>query len=240
MNRLVALGDLLGFKNTILHNDVEVVRQDFLGFFRRAMQHAMEAKGWPDPPADFASLRAQSSLGVEWFSDTIILYTKTDTDEAATNLLRVVTWLLFETMYHHATRLRFGIDYGELHADTNAGQLVGKALVRAHELEKNQQWAGGALTKDAMDRLPPPARHYTTPYAVPLKTTACASSAAINWTLGVHQGLHVPFSLDRDTPNEHDPRDVVEKWQNTMRFHTDTCHTCNPNIGQTPQHNYGS
>ena len=46
--------------------------------------------------------------------------------------------------------VRFVIDYGELHFDTNAGRLVGRALVTAHQLEANQRWAGGALTPAAM------------------------------------------------------------------------------------------
>ena len=225
-NQLVALGDILGFKNTILSTPLEMVVQHYLGFFRRALQHAMEAKGWPDPPADFAALRRQSSLGIEWFSDTIIIYTKEDTDIAATNLVRVVNWLLFETLYHHATRLRFGIDYGELHVDANAGQLVGRALVGAHQLEANQRWAGGALTPAAMQRLPQDAQHYIVRYPVPLKSDECPSAHAINWTQGVHLGLAIPLAPDRATPHEHDPADVVEKWRNTLAFHATVCDTC--------------
>lgn len=226
MKQLVAIGDILGFKNTIRTTPLEHVVSNYLLFFRKAMEHAMQAKGWPDPPRDFASLRAQSVLGIEWFSDTIVLYTKEDTDDAAIKLIQVVNWLLFETFYNPATRLRFGIDYGELNADTNAGQIVGNAVVAAHELEANQQWMGGALTTAALDRLPIDARHYTVTYPVPVKQHSPGSTTAMNWTQGVHYALVVPFAPDRTRPAPEDDPSIVAKWQNTLQFHDTVCKTC--------------
>jgi class 3 adenylate cyclase len=111
--RLIAVADILGFKNTILTTPLDRVVKDYFGYFRRAIQHTLEQQGWPDPPEDFDELRTRARLGMEWFSDTLILHTKDDSDDATRNLLQTVNWLLFETMYFAPIRLRIGIDYDE-------------------------------------------------------------------------------------------------------------------------------
>jgi len=223
--RLVALADILGFKQTVLHTPVDVVVREYFEFFRKAIQHSFELAGWPAAPEDFAQLKARLGMGMEWFSDTLILYALDDADAAITNLLRGVTWLVFETMYFHAVRLRVGIDYGELHVDENAGQFVGKAIVCAHELERGQNWVGGALTTAACERLPASARFYTVEYPVPTKPGAPASTTALNWTQGVHLTFSVPFAPGRAEPDEHDDARVAEKWRNTRTFHDTVCAT---------------
>lgn len=224
--RLLALADILGFKKTILTTPLDVVVQTYFGYFRKAIQHTLQQQGWPDVPEDFDDLKAHARLGMEWFSDTLILYTNDDTDDAVRNLVQTVNWLLFETMYYPTVRLRVGIDYDELHVSTNAGQIVGKAVVGAHELEKQQQWSGGALTEAAAGRLTDDARHYVVEYPVPVKNPAHSSRVAVNWTQGVHLGLNIEFAASRRDPNEADRADVVEKWRNTITFHERVCVAC--------------
>ena len=224
--RLLALGDILGFKHTIKTIPLETVVEQYFGFFRKALQHTLHQQGWPETSEDFTTLKTAARVGIEWFSDTIIIYGNDDTDDAARNVLQVSNWLLFETMYVPALRLRFGIAYDELYVSKNAGQLVGKAVVCAHELEKNQKWAGGALTNEAAARVHKDSRCYTIAYNVPLKEPAPASDVAMNWTQGAHVGFRVRFAPDRAEPNERDPDDIAEKWRNTMAFHENVCRGC--------------
>jgi hypothetical protein len=224
--RLIALGDILGFKDTLRTTPLATVVNEYLGYFRKALQHTLQLDGWPTAPLEFPDLQSKAKIGLEWFSDTIILYTTDESNAAALNLISTVTWLLFETMYHPSVRLRFGIDYGELFVSPNAGQHVGNGLVGAHELERTQEWAGGAITRRAFDRLDQDARHYLVDYPVPVKDDEHATMHAINWTLGVHAGFASPYSGTRREPDENDPQDVVRKWRNTKQFHDTICTGC--------------
>jgi hypothetical protein len=229
-NRLIAIGDVLGFKETILQSSLEVVVDQYFVFFRRALQHALRQQGWPSVPDDFEELRRSAPIGIEWFSDTIVLFAREDTDSASQAVLDAAAWLLFETMFVTPVRLRFGMDYGELHADSNAGQIVGRSVVGAHLLEADQKWAGGALTPAAAERVGGVARNDTlVEYSIPFKKGSCATSVAINWTYGDHQPLRIRWSPSSDEPKPEDHRDradVVEKWQNTNIFHEKVCFWC--------------
>lgn len=228
-HRLVALGDILGFKETILNTPLEVVLTNHLTYVRKVLKHTIgDLQGIADVE-DIAALKRASGIGFEWFSDTILLYTKQDTPRAHTAVIATAAWLVFELMYHAGVRIRFGIDYGELHTDENAGYFVGKALVGAYEMERHQNWVGGALTPNAMKHLHSEARFYVADYAVPVKKNAFETNAALNWTLGVHHSLTLPYSSTRSEPNEDDRRDnadVVLKWQETRAFHRAVCTRC--------------
>lgn len=223
--RLVALADILGFSQTVHDLSLDEILSTHLAFLRRALEHTLMLQGWPEP-SDFAELQQRAGLGIEWFSDTIVLYTRDDTDDANRHLVQTATWLLFETMYSTRVRLRIGIDYGELHADPNAGQLLGKAIVGAHYLERNQRWSGGALTEAAATRLGSDALFYVTPYQVPVKDDRCATTHALNWTLGVHNPLTINYKAGKREPGPEDSPDVAEKWRNTIAFHATVCRTC--------------
>jgi len=228
--RIIAIGDILGFKETVLKTPLEKIVQQHFGFFRRAMEHALRQQGWPSVPEDFEQLRTSAPIGIEWFSDTIVLFSREDTDAASKAVLDAAAWLLFETMFVSAVRLRFGIDYGELHVDRNAGQIVGRAVVAAHVLEGDQNWAGGALTPAATERVGGIEHNDTlVEYPVPLKKGLIATRAAINWTYGDHPPMTIRWSPSSENtrPEDRGERcDVVQKWENTNAFHDEICFWC--------------
>lgn len=229
-NRVIAIGDILGFKETVLTTPLEVIVEQYFGFFRRALQHALRQQGWPSVPESFTELRASAPIGLEWFSDTIVLFARDDSDTSAKAVVDAAAWLLFETMYVTAVRLRFGVDYGELHASTDAGQIVGRAVVGAHLLEADQKWAGGALTPAAAERVGGVSRNDTlVEYPIPFKKHVSPTRVALNWTYGDHSPLDICWSRESSQPSEQDRRereDVVEKWRNTNAFHERVCFWC--------------
>jgi hypothetical protein len=230
-NRLIALGDILGFKHTVLTTPLQEILTNHFGYFRRALTHTLgDLQGLTDV-TDIASLKQRTGLGFEWFSDSIVLYTKDDAPASKTALVATANWLVFEAIFHAGVRLRFGIDFGELHVDENAGHLLGSALVGAHELERQQRWTGGAFTPRAAAQLPAEARHYLADYEVPVKDSSFATRAALNWTLGVHYNLKLDYSRSKPEPTAEDReahRDIVDKWENTRAFHRTLCTACAP------------
>ena len=58
-------------------------------------------------------INTHAKVGIAWFSDTILLYTREDSDDCIRALLGTVGWLLFETILEGHTRIRAGVAYGK-------------------------------------------------------------------------------------------------------------------------------
>lgn len=232
----IALCDILGFSRLVNSTELGELVEDGLGWFRKALHHSLHKNDFPEETPTLSELQAHSSIGMAWFSDTVLLYTRDDTDDHIRELFETLGWLLFETMLHPPTRLRAGISYGEAFIDPENSMYIGSPIVEAYRLEKSQQWSGASLTKKAVERLPAIARTgeftdwWLVPYAVPLKGGSICKTLAINWTTGFHlPGTFLPWSPESAEPTEldwSDHRDVCEKWQNTKRFHDHTCRYC--------------
>jgi hypothetical protein len=246
----IALCDILGFKRLVTSFPLDTVVQKPLSLFRKALCHSIHKKSFPSEPPSLDKLCDQSQLGVAWFSDTVVLYTLNDTDEHVRNLVQTVGWLLFETMFMKWTRVRGAIAYGEAYIDPANSIFVGKPIIQAFELEKDQVWSGCAFTEsgevrlqelheyDAISAAPLSAEQrrvlpalWLTRYRVPLKNGGVKSLVSIDWTLGIHDlNFDFPYSEERNVPNDQDwiqHRDVCEKWKNTREFHREMCRFCN-------------
>ena len=232
----IAVCDILGFSNLVRDHELHAVVEQSLGWFRKALNHSVHKTDFPSEVPPIADLDRHTEVGVAWFSDTILFYTKEDTDEAIRELLATVAWLIFETMLAGKTRIRGGLAYGEAFIDIENSLFVGRPLIEAHELERSQPWSGAALTQSAIERLPELARTgiyadwWLTPHDVPLNTGCTIKTLAINWNLGIHKPDWRPrWSKDRDMPSESDwesKRSICEKFVNTKTFHELHCRFC--------------
>ncbi len=234
----VAVCDILGFSDLVRDKKLCVVVEQHLAWFRKALNHSIHKGEFPDAVPPASDLNSHTHVGAAWFSDSVLLYSKEDTDDAVREVLTSVAWLIFETMMQGKTRIRAGIAYGEAFIDPENSLFVGQPIIDAHDLEKKQQWSGAALTKSAVDRLPEAVRSgkyadwWVIPYDVPLKKGATLATLAVNW----NQGLHLPssplkWSKNSDLPSPNDwaaKRDICEKFVNTKIFHEKYCHACRP------------
>ncbi len=243
-NYLVAICDILGFSKLILRNDVETVLNVGLNFFKKSLKHSVHKDSFPDETVSYKDLRNHRKLGVAWFSDTVLLYTRKDEDDVCRQLLQIVGWLIFENMLTLNSRMRVGISYGEAFMDEKEEIYIGKPIVEAYNLEKSQEWSGGALTKKVEERFGNylaslnPMESWVVPYNVPLKLSLRKNLLAINWTNGIHGNSLRDFnwSEKRNKLKEQDyieQPDVVEKWKNTKEFHEKVCWQCFPSLNPT-------
>ena len=233
---LIAVCDILGFSYLVEKNPLDSVVDNALGWFRQALNHSVHKGEFPSTFPPTRDLDSHQHVGVSWFSDTILFYTKDDTDEAVRQLLLTVGWLLFETMLEGTTRVRAGIAYGEAHIDKENSLYVGLPIIEAYNLEKQQQWAGAALTKSACARIPEYARTgkfadwWIVPYDVPLKGGEVLTTLAVNWNWGIHApDWRLLWSKSSELPTEEawaNDASVCEKFLNTKRFHELHCHDC--------------
>jgi hypothetical protein len=231
----IAICDILGFSNFVQENPLDKVVVVHLGWLRKALHHSVHRDEFPSEPPSLESLRDQSKLGIAWFSDTILLYTLEDSDENLRALINTLGWLLFETISNERIRLRCGVSYGEAFIDTENSIYIGKPLVQAYRLEQAQEWSGGSLTREAVERLPADAHisrsadWFLVPYSVPLKDGKTMETLAIDWTIGIHPHLDLRWSESHAAPpkEEWEKRPgVCEKWRNTKTFHSQVCRHC--------------
>jgi hypothetical protein len=232
----IALCDILGFSDLVKQTDLHTLVEMPLAWLRRFLHHSLHKDRFPAEVPSIAELNAHKKLGIAWFSDTLLFYTRMDDNDALLELYQTVGWLLFETMFHGDTRLRAGIAYGEAFIDPENSLFVGEPIIEAYEMEKCQKWSGAALCASALNRTPAgllsgrDADCWVIPYPVPTKNGVC-ETLAINWTTGHHYpGNQLRWSSVSPEPTAADweaRKPVCEKWRNTKRFHDQVCRHCN-------------
>lgn len=231
--RMHALCDILGFKQMVTSNKLDHVVERGLGWLSRVLHHAIHRSDFPDASSCWSELCSDSQLGVMWFSDTFLFYTREDTDDSIRRLLQVLAWMHFETIVSHRAMLRSAVTYGESYIDEESSIAVGKPIVEAYELEREQDWSGGILSRKAVLRLPHVVQQngdfnwWVVPYKVPFKNDKHCQSLAINWTQGLlPPGWQMNWSEESSNPTDEDLRespDIAAKFQNTKRFYMQVC-----------------
>jgi hypothetical protein len=238
---MIAMLDILGFKNTIEENAdfLPAVAENNFGLLREALNQAMPPEGSSGNTPSFRELHQQKGPGIVLFSDTLLLYAKGDTDDDVRNFLRTVGEFMFYTIRFAGCRCRGGISYGKMFIDEENSIYIGRPLINAYKLEQEQVWAGVALTWEAEKRIPEdvksklPCRNewWIARYKVPVKKKGRLEKIVIDWTQGLHtEGELDPWWADSEYPTEEDKRrdgDIVLKFENTKRFHREVCRTCN-------------
>lgn len=231
--RLVAVCDVLGFSDLVTGNPTELVVENAVGWLRKALKHSVVGGNFPAATPPTKDLETNPHVSTVWFSDTILFYTRRDTDEAVSELIQVVASLLFETILEGSTKIRAGIAYGDVHVDAENSIYVGRPIIEAHRMEKCEEWAGAALTESACGRISSCgpggeiARWWTTKWGVPLKGGGTVETLAVNWNHCVHDpAWRLRWSSERDTPPTGAPESMVAKFWNTKRFHETYCDDC--------------
>lgn len=230
---LIAVCDILGFSELVSNHPLDSVVNNAIGWFRKALNHSVLGGTFAATPPATRELESHVHVSVAWFSDTVLLYTKHDTDEAVGELLQCVASLLFETILGGTTKIRAGIAYGDAYMEQENSIYVGMPIVEAHKLEQKQQWAGAALAPSACDRVAAcgpsdaVARWWVTPWEVPLRDGTTTTTLAVNWNKCVHAPTwRLRWSESSELPTPDANPSVSAKFINTKRFHEAHCEDC--------------
>lgn len=233
----VAVCDVLGFSDLVNKTDLGTLVDDHLAKLQGCLSHSIHKQIFSNQVPSLTEITAHPKVGIAWFSDTVLLYTREDNDACLQELYATVGWLLFETLIQSRTRIRAGIAYGEAFIDAPNSLYVGRPIIEAHCLEQRQQWSGAALAPSAVDRTPLCVRDgdfadwWLVRYDVPLKKKGLTCDTfAVDWTIGVHQpGTFPRWSAESAEPTAADWRtkeSVCQKWKNTRKFHDEICRQC--------------
>jgi hypothetical protein len=165
------------------------------------------------------------------FSDTVFLYTSTDTDD---DLLAIViaSMNLFQRGIWKAVPLRGGIAHGEMIVDENMRLFAGRAIVDAYEAGECPQWIGIATTEEVAARIRKvpmvfdDGRSMVRDYDIPLRT-GTKKGFALDWPYVIlRPDMSYPVSdpelYERFVPTFGPlvglPSDVRAKYSNTTAF----------------------
>lgn len=233
-NYTIAMCDILGFSVMVQQKSLDNLVNNVIGWFKQAIFHAMNKDSWPGGTPTLSEIDQNSLIGIAWFSDTILFWTKEDDDNNLREIIQTVAWLTFANIQSN-TRIRGAISYGEAYIDPANSLFVGKPIIDAYRLESKQQWSGVALTESAVTRLPARIRDARVAdwpvvrYNVPLKNGKIMPTIAIDWTYGIHNDFRLDWSKTNPEPTDGDWKSkysICEKWKNTRQFHTDVCRYC--------------
>ena len=177
----VGLLDVLGFSALVAGDGAERLR-----VYLNTLQQA---------------LSEQASLEYVVFSDTIVLTTQGDSDDAALSIFRGCS-RAFGLLLDREIPIRGAVAYGPYsRIATGAGVFIaGKAVLEAHAFEVAQDWVGIMLTPSALRRLP----DLTTRCALPGNSSDLAQDevrAALQlrmpWPAFLQPG-HIPFQRESE------------------------------------------
>jgi hypothetical protein len=83
-----------------------------------------------------------SNMGFMNFSDSIVFYTRDDSDACFESMLKVSGEFMNGVICGPSRLMRGAIAHGAFFADPESNAYVGRALIDAYELEEAQDWLG--------------------------------------------------------------------------------------------------
>jgi hypothetical protein len=129
--------------------------------------------------------------GLIFVGDAFLLYAFDPTDDGIASFVRSVSNIC-GLMMLRGWRIRAGITMGDLLVSEDRTHYLGLAVARAHKLESNQQWFGGAFGAEFNDWFQSTttgqelvAQGYVEKYEVPLKDGAVSGDFALGWPRGL-------------------------------------------------------
>jgi hypothetical protein len=201
---LVGVFDILGFRH-MMSPAAPRPLQD-LAKSVEVFARIVRAIGAEDTAFDSFGKLSSPPPAVMHVSDTFFLYGPTRAQAELVRFLWIAHHLLFYSLIHELP-LRAALATGELLVNERDRLILGLALVEAHDLERDQDWAGATLAPSLVgyieevglrDRLHPLLLEYAPPWKkvspVSRKPTLC-----VNWVADAPHYLNPEF-LDSKFP----------------------------------------
>ncbi len=161
MKRFITYFDLLGYRNFLERNEPEVHLKVIKQFYVH-IESALNRSGnyRRDKNGDFVNDLTGKIVSFANYSDTVILWTETDTEEEFSAILEAsheCNWRM--NLYHFP--IRGVLIYDELlpmnFSSSDNGYYIntfyGKGLIRAHDGAESQQWAGMVIDNSVLEKI---------------------------------------------------------------------------------------
>jgi hypothetical protein len=238
---ILAFLDILGFSDLVKHNAHSTVVHLYETLVKTPVEiynklHKVESESKIAELGENANL---SGLRIINISDSIVIWTENSKQGSIIDLLFAVKLLMTSSM-RLGVPLRGAVTMGDFNIFENNGSIsiVGRPLVQAAEIEKNQKWSGcivdnmifrylRSFEKVVMNKNIPPALESMTNLVVPYDNLPINNfdkkGYAINWTNDKdisEDTIRKSFSaFNKRTNQEKKVQDNTElKIQNTIEF----------------------
>ncbi|MBI2841667.1 MAG: hypothetical protein HYX75_25405 [Acidobacteria bacterium] len=195
--RFVAFFDLLGFSSWLEADGSSVVFTYVRGFLNLMIRASLPGSVVNQ---DMSVTVEASDIGFINFSDSIVFYSRDDSDACFDTMLRVCGEFMNGVITGPSRLLRGAISHGEFFADPNANAYVGQALLDAYRLESAQDWLACSFHYSVV-ALPQFARaleaypSYIVPALVPLRDSSVIPYC-LNWA-DKRRFHYLSFSAER-------------------------------------------
>lgn len=208
-NRWFAYLDLLGFTNLVETSSI----QDVLPVYAEALSRMKKACKLG---------KENSGLLHSWFSDTFIIYTKSDSPQDFA-LLENAARIFFELLIIKGIPVRGCISHGKLYSQARQNVFIGPALIEAHKYGEALDWVGFCLAPSVEKRLagilPLNERPFYRKVSEPkvLRKLKDPYVYAYAFNNGSVNGKN-PFVNSLTSMKESAPREVKHKYDHTLDF----------------------
>jgi hypothetical protein len=169
-------------------------------------------------------LSQESPISYALFSDTVLLYSSDDSQQAFEFMILAAQSLLGINL-SYGLPLRGAITKGDVFVENDV--FIGKAIVDAYLMEQQQDWAGCWVADDCVSdpvkaANPEFVSHALTQYKIPLKSGPVRLNWAVIWGVILHNqdletGIRTRF-FQRNPTNQAVSWDVERKFRNTLAF----------------------
>lgn len=206
--RVLALFDILGFKNHI--NKAKL--RELPEFIDLTISNTKK------------SLVSDDIVSFISFSDTIVLFGINGEDLIESNFLIISSSNLINSLASNGILVRGALTYGDIFINQNKNTILGPALVKAYEYEKNQDWVGGIVDPDfeemfveGISTAPENLKNNLVAYCAPFKSGFIKEYRCIGWMHRqklTKEKLYRLFFKDRQRIKH----EVNRKFLNTLAF----------------------
>jgi hypothetical protein len=142
MDRTVAFLDILGFRSLVETEPIDKLGPRFEKLMPILPAFGRKLGDYTHEPSFFPQVAAKEDWCiVHMFSDSIILISGDDSETKCLALM-VAALRMTQVLITSGLPVRGGIARGELYTDNRNTLFVGRALTRAFDLEKQQNWIG--------------------------------------------------------------------------------------------------
>lgn len=197
----VAFVDILGFKDLVTKNDTPTL----IDLYNRAIIEVNEIlqKFWET--SEWRAHVRNPKVKSLTISDSMVLYTE---GNGLDSFLKIMAYVhaFINYLFAEGLPVRGAISFGDFVkiSNTDNNILLGKSIVQAYELEKNQDWAGCVIDEECFKWFDPQCRvnpflkmvldnfNPLTSFEVPFKDSKTGSiitkeMAVINWPVSYHE-----------------------------------------------------
>ncbi len=155
-----------------------------------------------------------------FFSDTIVLFGKGTNTILETAMVAVAASNLMGIAARWKIPIRGALSFGNMHIDTNMNYIVGAPMIKAFDLEKQQEWMGAVVDKEHEKLFESsikngPASNCLVWYPAPMKFGPRDKWLCCGWTFRL-KTRSILEDMFKDAMQDHE---TYRKYKNTIDYY---------------------